>query len=147
LAGVFGADFGAARPVILLLAPGVVAMAVSIILNSYFAGLGRYQVNTAAAIVGLLITVPACWLLIPKWGIEGAAVAASLSYLSSAAYLLRSFQQSSASSVHELLPGRAELRYLGNLLQGQKKLAEPVQPNVIITKQEKADVTELSPPY
>ncbi|WP_133271547.1 lipopolysaccharide biosynthesis protein [Hymenobacter radiodurans] len=125
LAAVFGADFGEARPVILLLAPGVVAMAVSIILNSYFAGLGRYQVNTAAAIGGLFVTVPACWLLIPQWGIEGAATAATLSYLFSTAYLLRAFRVANGLPLSDLLPGKAELHYLIQLLRLQKSKVEP----------------------
>ncbi|WP_159452030.1 polysaccharide biosynthesis protein [Hymenobacter roseosalivarius] len=127
LAGVFGTDFGEARPVILLLAPGVIAMAVSIILNSYFAGLGRYQINTAAAIFGLCVTVPGCWLLIPPWGIEGAAAAAALSYLVSAAYLLRAFRRANSIQLSELLPGKAELYYLVALLRWQKSKAEPAR--------------------
>ena len=127
LAAVFGADFGEARPVILLLAPGVVAMAVSIILNSYFAGLGRYQVNTAAAMGGLFVKVPGCWLLIPQWGIEGAATAATLSYLFSTAYLLRTFRKSNGVPLSELLPGKAELHYLIQLLRLQKSKVEPTR--------------------
>jgi O-antigen/teichoic acid export membrane protein len=125
LAGVFGADFGEARLVILLLAPGVIAMAVSIILNSYFAGLGHYQVNTTAAIAGLCVTVPGCWLLIPLWGTGGAGAAASLSYLTSAAYLLRAFRKANSIQLSELLPGKTEFYYLLDLLRRQKSKAEP----------------------
>lgn len=127
LAGVFGPDFGEARPVILLLAPGAIAMAGSIILNSYFAGLGRYHVNTAAAMVGLCVTVPGCWLLIPEWGIEGAAAAATLSYLSSAAYLLRAFRKSNAVRLRDLVPGKAELYYLAQVLRLRQNKAETIR--------------------
>jgi O-antigen/teichoic acid export membrane protein len=133
LAAVFGADFGAARPVILLLAPGVLATAASILLTSYFAGVGHYQINTAAGMVGLFVTIVACGLLIPQWGIEGAAAAASLSYLTSTAYLLRAFNKASAFALRDLLPGTAELLYLGTVLRIKKPQAEP-EPSLLIEK-------------
>jgi O-antigen/teichoic acid export membrane protein len=147
---VFGADFGAARPIVLLLAPGVLATAVSILLTSYVAGVGRYQINTAAGIMGLLVTVVACWLLIPRWGIMGAAVAASLSYIISMTYLLRAFRKEGAISLRDLVPGKTELRYLSTMLRIRKLQTAPeLEPiSEQLTKQTHSeDIKELSRPY
>ncbi|WBA40719.1 lipopolysaccharide biosynthesis protein [Hymenobacter canadensis] len=117
LAGVFGPEFGAARPVIGWLVPGVVAVALNVACSSYFAGLGRYRVNNWATVVGLAVTVPACWLLIPRLGIAGAAMATSLSYVASTAYLLVQFGQATGAGWAEWLPGPADVAYLRGLLR------------------------------
>ncbi|MCB2406887.1 lipopolysaccharide biosynthesis protein [Hymenobacter lucidus] len=117
LTTVFGAEFGAARPVILRLAPGVVAIAVSVICSTYFAGVGHYRVNNLATTVGLLVTVPACSLLIPAWGINGAAVATSLSYLASTGFLLHRFRRATGAGPEAFLPSKADLDYARQLAQ------------------------------
>jgi O-antigen/teichoic acid export membrane protein len=117
LAAVFGAEFGAARPVILRLAPGVVAMAVNVICSTYFAGVGRYRVNNLATTVGLLVTVPACWLLIPRLGIGGAALATTLSYLVSTGFLLGQFRRATGAGLRAFLPGKADFTYARSLLK------------------------------
>lgn len=108
LIAIFGAEFGDSRPVILLLAPGILATTLSIVCGAYFAALGHYRINNLAAGWGLLVTVPACWLLIPAWGIWGAAMAMSLSYLISTGYLLWAFRQVTGTKLISLLPGRPE---------------------------------------
>ncbi|UOQ53506.1 lipopolysaccharide biosynthesis protein [Hymenobacter cellulosivorans] len=114
---IFGPEFGAAQPVILRLAPGVVAIAVNVMCSTYFAGTGHYRTNNLAATVGLLVTLPACWLLIPVLGINGAALASSLSYLASMTYLFYRFSQATGAGWTALLPGSNDLTYLRQLLR------------------------------
>lgn len=117
LTAIFGPEFGAARPVILRLAPGVVAIAVNVMCSTYFAGIGCYRVNNLATTVGLLVTLPACWLLIPSLGINGAALATSLSYLASTAYLIHQFTKATGAGWAALAPGPGDLLYLRQLLR------------------------------
>jgi O-antigen/teichoic acid export membrane protein len=117
LVAVFGAEFGAARPVILLLAPGVVAIAVSVICSTYFGGMGRYRISNLATTVGLLVTIPACWLLIPFLGIKGAALATTLSYLASTSFLLYQFQRATGAGPRAFIPGKADLEYARSLVK------------------------------
>ncbi|TGE21754.1 hypothetical protein E5K00_15915 [Hymenobacter aquaticus] len=117
LTGVFGPEFGTARPVILRLAPGVAAMALNVICSTYFAGLGRYKVNNLATTVGLLVTLPACWLLIPALGINGAALATTLSYLASTGFLVWQFQRATGAGTGAFWPRLADVRYARSLLQ------------------------------
>ena len=119
LQAVFGLEFGAARPVIGWLVPGVVAVALNVACSSYFAGLGRYRVNNWAATVGLLVTVPACWLLVPRLGIVGAAMATSLSYMASTFYLLRQFARATGASWAHWLPGASDVAYLRELVRSR----------------------------
>ncbi|MCB2376362.1 polysaccharide biosynthesis C-terminal domain-containing protein [Hymenobacter sp. BT635] len=117
LTTVFGPEFGAARTVILCLAPGVAAIALNVICSTYFAGVGRYRVNNLATTVGLLVTVPACWLLIPAFGIEGAAVATTLSYLASTGFLVWQFRRATGAGLAAFVPGKADIDYARSLLK------------------------------
>lgn len=117
LAALFGPEFGAARPVILRLAPGVVAISLNLLCSTYFAGLARYRVNNLAAAVGLIVTVIACTWLVPRLGINGAAWAMSLSYAASTAYLLRQFFRATGTRPAHLLPGPTDVAYARELWQ------------------------------
>ena len=107
---VFGPEFGAAHSVIMLLAPGVMAIAVNIMCSTYFGGQGQYRVNNFSTMLGVAVTVLACWLLVPKFGIQGAALASTLSYVASMAYLLRAFGQATGVRAAALLPSRTDLQ-------------------------------------
>lgn len=82
---VFGADFDASVPALLLLLPGVVLFAPVVTLSAYLNGLGRQSLTTWVACGSLLITVAMNIILIPRLGIEGAALASTASYSASAA--------------------------------------------------------------
>lgn len=112
LSAVFGSEFGAARPVILFLAPGGVAMALQILCSSYFAGLARYRINNTASVLGLLVTLAACLVLIPRFGIHGAALASTLSYLASTAFLLYHFYRATGAAPWAFLPSSTDVAYL-----------------------------------
>lgn len=104
LAAVFGAEFGAARPVLVWLAPGVLVMAPTMLLSTWFAGMGQYAPNNRATAVGLFVAAAAGALLIPRYGAPGAAAATSLAYLTVAAVLLSQFRRATGYGLRALLP-------------------------------------------
>ncbi|MBI2574129.1 MAG: polysaccharide biosynthesis C-terminal domain-containing protein, partial [Candidatus Wildermuthbacteria bacterium] len=63
-----------------LLLPGIFAMSVSSILANDYAGRGRPSINIYLAGCGLAIKVASTMILIPAFGIYGAAIATSFSY-------------------------------------------------------------------
>ncbi len=108
LAAVFGPEFGAARLVMIWLAPGVLAMSVGMLLSSWFAGSAQYAPNNRATAAGLLVVVPACALLVPRFGAPGAAAATSLAYLTVAATLVWQFRRATGHGLRTLLPRLAD---------------------------------------
>ncbi|WP_045687061.1 lipopolysaccharide biosynthesis protein [Hymenobacter sp. AT01-02] len=120
LTAIFGPEFGPARPVIGLLAPGVVCIAIQILCSSYFAGLARYRINNAASIVGMGVTIMACWLLVPQLGIRGAALASTASYATSTVFLLYHFWRATGATPWAFLPTPADVSYGLSLLRRQK---------------------------
>jgi O-antigen/teichoic acid export membrane protein len=67
-------------PAFLVLLPGVVALCVAKVMNSYIGGRGRPGPISAGATIALVFNLAANLVLIPAWGIVGAAVASLLSY-------------------------------------------------------------------
>jgi O-antigen/teichoic acid export membrane protein len=84
----FGAGFAAARLVVLILAPGMLFTAVTMIISHYFSGIGLPRYSMYGSAVGLVLTVSAGFVLIPALGIKGAALTTSLSYFVCMCYLL-----------------------------------------------------------
>ena len=79
----FGESFAGSVSALMWLLPGAVAFATNTVLAGFFAGIGKPRLNVLAAVVGLAFTVPLDLVLIPVWGIDGAAIASSVSYVAS----------------------------------------------------------------
>ncbi|KAA9325515.1 hypothetical protein F0P96_19470 [Hymenobacter busanensis] len=117
LARIFGPEFGAARPIIALLAPGTLAISLSMLMSSYFAGLARYRINNWAQTVGIAVTLMGCAVLIPRYGAQGAALATTISYLASTGYLLWQFRRATTLSPSHFIPRWQDLAGWRQLLQ------------------------------
>jgi O-antigen/teichoic acid export membrane protein len=109
----YGAPFaGAVRPMLILL-PGVVVMSLYMILSRNFTSRARQEVNIVAALSALAVNVLLNVMLIPRWGIGGAAFAHTLSYGTAALVLLVVFvRESGRSPAETLFVTAAEVRRL-----------------------------------
>jgi Na+-driven multidrug efflux pump len=86
-----------------ILLPGVVTLSIAKVLSGDLSGRGMPMYSTRAAIVALCLNVPLNFLLIPKWGISGAALASTISYSIQAAVLLYYFVNISPNGVFDTL--------------------------------------------
>jgi O-antigen/teichoic acid export membrane protein len=109
---VFGSAFGPVRQVILGLSPGIAAVSLGNILIHFFSGLGRYHYNVKAAAIGLGFMLPGAWVLIPLYGLWGAALATSLSQLAATAYLVWAFRRQTGLPFSWWLPRHHHLHQL-----------------------------------
>lgn len=108
----FGADFTAVKIVILTLAPGIVIVPCSMIMTSYFSGIGKPQIGTYTSAIGLVITIVVGFSIIPIYGIIGAGITASVTYLLSFVYLFVKFKQSSGALLKDFMVRRDDIAYL-----------------------------------
>lgn len=99
----FGSRFAPSVTPLLLLLPGVVAFSVVNVLGSFVTGIGRPAHVMVVSLVGLAVTAPLDLLLIPAVGIEGAALASSVSYTAAALAMLWFFVHHSRVGVRETL--------------------------------------------
>ena len=109
---VFGDEFGAMKQVLILLSPGIACFGMALMYSNYFAGLGMNKVNLYGSLWGLLVTVGVGLVLIPAWGMTGAAITASLSYLVTSLFLWYAFITHTGIMWKDLLPEKKDLLYV-----------------------------------
>jgi O-antigen/teichoic acid export membrane protein len=76
----YGRAFAAAAVPLLLLLPGIVLLGGATVLTNELAGRGHPGYNTINSVTGLMATVLLDLILIPRFGIKGAAIASTLAY-------------------------------------------------------------------
>ncbi len=81
IVGIFGDEFDGAVGALRWLLPGVVALAVARGVSIDLAARGRVDLNLYVAITVLAVNVGSSVLLIPRFGINGAAIATTSSYV------------------------------------------------------------------
>ncbi|MEE4198263.1 MAG: polysaccharide biosynthesis C-terminal domain-containing protein [Bacteroidales bacterium] len=79
---IFGEEFINMQAIIQSLSPGILFFSISFIISSYFSGTGKHYINSISSIAGVLVIVGLSVVLIPRYGVIGAGLAASLSYFS-----------------------------------------------------------------
>ena len=117
---VFGAQFIGSVPVVWLILPGTAALAVGKVMSADLTGRGMPEYSSMFAFASLVLTAVLDLILIPRWGIQGAAIASSAAYLLDAflvAWILQYKLRISWKSMY--VPTRAEFSVyleLGNRL-------------------------------
>jgi O-antigen/teichoic acid export membrane protein len=86
-----------------LLLPGVVLLSLAKVLASDLGGRGLLLYNTLGSLTGLIATVILDLLLIPRWGINGAAIASSISYGLSSSVILFFYFRASGNGLRDVL--------------------------------------------
>ncbi len=115
---VFGKDFGEMAHLIRILAPGILFYCIFLILGHYYSGIGRYQMNTFAALCGLVATFVCGFTLIPKYDVTGAAITSAVSYTVNAIFLFAFFMKESHFKGRDFLLTKSEIQnYIAGLKQ------------------------------
>jgi len=112
----FGDEFGPSVRPIAWLMPGIVALSGTKVLNSYMFSQGKVIINSYVALAAVVATILFDLLLIPLFGISGAAAASSIAYTLSFALSLHFYQRLSGNSMWEcLIPRMSDARLYGGL--------------------------------
>lgn len=114
---VYGTEFGEAGDALRLILPGIVAYSVVAVLSRYIMGQGRPGTGTAVLLIGLVINVTSNLVLIPRYGISGAAASSSISYAVTALLTLIVFRRLSGRGwVETLILRDADVRAVGRAM-------------------------------
>ena len=115
---VFGSDFGEMAQLVRILAPGILFYCIFLILGHYYSGTGRYQMNTFAALCGLVATFAFGFTLIPRYGITGAAITSAVSYTVNAVFLFVFFIRESRFKGRDFILTKGEMQsYIAEMKQ------------------------------
>jgi O-antigen/teichoic acid export membrane protein len=99
----YGKAFAPAVVALVILLPAVVMLSLYLILTRNFTSRGKQEINVVAAAVGLAMNVGTNWMLIPRFGIAGAAFSSFVSYGTAATILLVAFVRESGHGVRDTL--------------------------------------------
>jgi O-antigen/teichoic acid export membrane protein len=115
---VFGPDFSEMAGLIRILAPGILFYCVFLILGHYYSGTGRYQMNTYAALCGLVATCVCGFTLIPLYDVTGAAITSAVSYTVNAVFLFVFFMRESRFKSRDFILTKDEMQnYMAEMKQ------------------------------
>lgn len=107
----FGEEYRASVPILFVLLPGMALMSNFMLLGHYFMAVNRQQFPIVTQLATLVLNVTLNLLLIPRYGIFGAALASLASYLIEFALITIAFVRTTEQSASEaLVVRRAELR-------------------------------------
>jgi len=115
---VFGQSFRGATSVIAMLSPGMAALALQRPLGIYVTRLNRPWPVTIGMVAALAANVLLNLVLIPVWGILGAAVASMLVYVCIAAWTATWFVRSGEVAARELRPRLSDLQQVITSVRG-----------------------------
>jgi len=99
----FTDEFGQVKEIILLMSPGLLFLAAHLIFTHYFSGTGIPKYNLFGSLVGLAVTIPCTFVLIPMMGIVGAAISFSCTYTAIMLYQWFVFKRLAHVKIKDLL--------------------------------------------
>lgn len=103
--------FGPSIPPLLVLLPGVVALCASHVVGGYVSGIGRPGLASLVTLIALAVNIAANVVLIPRFGIVGAAAASLVSYTLSSVVLTVMAARFSGTPVRRFwIPGPSDAR-------------------------------------
>ena len=118
-AWIFTPEFAETKDVLVSLSPGMVFMAANMIFSHYFSGVNLPKHNLYGSVVGLLVTIPSIYILIPKYGITGAGISVSFTYLSTIIYQWIIFKKETKVKTIQLPPTLNDFKTLVESIKKQ----------------------------
>ena len=114
----FGSDFTHVHEILLFLGPGIIFVSATMLFSAFFSGVGMIKINTQGSIIGLISTVLLSVWMVYYYGLTGAAIATSLSYLSSLIYAQYHFKKVSGLGLSIYKISLSDLNQLKSLIKG-----------------------------
>jgi O-antigen/teichoic acid export membrane protein len=113
---IFGKDFTDVKLTIILLSPGILSMATSNIIGHYFSGTNQFLILNIKSFIGLIFTIIGSIILIPSYGIIGACISTSISYLVSSIILFIYFYKNTKFSASDFLINKSDIPKIKKVL-------------------------------
>lgn len=108
----FGDGFAQVRAILRWLAPAFTLYSAGFIYSNYFSSNGMFKVNTLTSFIGFLVVLTLGLLIIPTFGINGAVMTISVTYLVSLGCFIYFLRLKPSRADRWLLPGAKDWRWL-----------------------------------
>ncbi|RMG00335.1 MAG: hypothetical protein D6741_06995 [Planctomycetota bacterium] len=124
----YGSDFAPAAEPLGYIAVGIVMMSLYVLLSRNFTSRDKQRINIIAAYLALAGNLVLNCILIPRYGIVGAAVATMISYSASALLLLGFFLRDSRLRLRDvILLNRTDFAMWGRLASELRGAVRPAK--------------------
>ena len=107
-------EFAGIRDVIIGLSFGIVAFGSNRIISHYFVGSGRIKYSTFCSLFGLAVLLVAGFIMIPAYGVFGAAVTSSIAYTCMLIFSVSVFMKQTETSLREFLLSKDDINEFKN---------------------------------
>lgn len=114
----FGQDFSGIHEILLFLAPGIIFVSATMLFSSFFSGIGLVKINTMGSFIGLISTLILVIWMVYLYGLTGAAIATSLSYLTSFIYAQYKFKKISGLGFEIYKLSLSDWQQISKILKG-----------------------------
>ncbi len=116
----FGQEFAQVKPLIQYLFLGILLLSISSTFTQYFASKGNFKISATASVLSLAITIVLGLVLIPRYGIIGAALTTVASYTLSFAVEYYYFKKWTNTKLKDFLISKQDLRDFKTLINPNK---------------------------
>lgn len=106
---IFGQDFVIVKGIMVLIFPGIIAGAVSLIYGHYFSATYQNMTLIIKSSIGIIFTIGLSILLIPKMGINGACITVATSYIASSIYLMLKFYKITKFNIKDFVITKSDI--------------------------------------
>lgn len=108
----FSPEFTGMRKVIFGLATGIIALGCNSILSHYFIGSGKIRYSAYSSSIGLITLLIAGYVLIPIYGVVGAAVTSSIAFCAMLTFSITVFCRKNRTRLSEFIPDKKDFNEL-----------------------------------
>ncbi|MDQ3110583.1 MAG: polysaccharide biosynthesis C-terminal domain-containing protein [Bacteroidota bacterium] len=115
-----GKDFSPVKSVFIPMAPGIIFLSLGTVFSHYFSGAGKHVMNFISGGITLLITWIVTHFLIVNYGIMGAGISTSVTYIVMSVFIMGAFifvGKNPAADLKLLLPAKGDLTALKNIFK------------------------------
>jgi len=106
------AEFAGIRKVIIGMSLGIVALGSNRILSHFFIGSGRIKYSACCSLFGLALLFVAGLILVPMYGVLGAAMTASFAYAGMLVFSLIVFMKNTGTKPIEFIPSKSDFHLI-----------------------------------
>ena len=118
---IYGLEFNTALSPLIILSIGALIKSPSACMNSYFKSNGRPEELYKTSIYSVIVNILLCMILIPSFGIVGAAIASSISYFIYGIIMIIKFKNTTQISfLNLIIISRKDFKSMKNLIQKRR---------------------------
>jgi O-antigen/teichoic acid export membrane protein len=114
---IFGEDFTRSILPFCIILPGIVFLSLQILLSAYFSGKGEIKTNLMTSIVLLTAILILDLLLIPRFGIIGAAIASCIAYSISGLFTFYLYCRKVKYHISQIIINLSDLFWMKSTIQ------------------------------